>query len=304
MAEDGTTPPSGEDLLSSIRRLVAVREPEALVLTGAQRIEPEPDPVSEDDEPPAWLTRINTATAPDHQPDDPFAHRAPGSRPEDESWPALSKESLGLVPAGMTYSSDDFEEDEEPVWSGSVMRHPRPPASEPEPESEPFLLTDPDTTVPPEPLALTEPAEPEPPLTLTDRVASDDTQWDDVDKLAERLGTLDHDTSAQSDDATAPAPPDSADLAAQIEAAVALDLGLTDIDPAPEPEPAAEPQAPAVADTSLPPALADEELNALVSAIIREELRGELGMRITRNVRKLVRREIYRAIANGEFSRE
>lgn len=37
-------------------------------------------------------------------------------------------------------------------------------------------------------------------------------------------------------------------------------------------------------------------LRALVSEMIREELQGELGNRITRNVRKLVRREIEQAM--------
>ncbi|MGI9368062.1 MAG: hypothetical protein ACR2O2_04410 [Ruegeria sp.] len=44
-------------------------------------------------------------------------------------------------------------------------------------------------------------------------------------------------------------------------------------------------------------ALDDEQLRALVSEIVHEELQGELGERITRNVRKMVRREIYRALA-------
>ncbi len=39
-----------------------------------------------------------------------------------------------------------------------------------------------------------------------------------------------------------------------------------------------------------------EMLRALVAEIVRQELKGELGQRITRNVRKLVRREIYRAL--------
>lgn len=51
-------------------------------------------------------------------------------------------------------------------------------------------------------------------------------------------------------------------------------------------------------------ALAEEEtlideasLRELVADIVREELQGALGERITRNVRKLVRREIHRALA-------
>ena len=49
-------------------------------------------------------------------------------------------------------------------------------------------------------------------------------------------------------------------------------------------------------------ALLDEEaLRDLVSEIVRQELQGALGERITRNVRKLVRREIHRALASQEL---
>lgn len=43
--------------------------------------------------------------------------------------------------------------------------------------------------------------------------------------------------------------------------------------------------------------LDEDGLRDLVASIVREELQGPLGERITRNVRKLVRREIHRALA-------
>jgi cell pole-organizing protein PopZ len=43
--------------------------------------------------------------------------------------------------------------------------------------------------------------------------------------------------------------------------------------------------------------LDEESLREMVADIVREELQGALGERITRNVRKLVRREIHRALA-------
>lgn len=50
------------------------------------------------------------------------------------------------------------------------------------------------------------------------------------------------------------------------------------------------------------PAVLDEEaLRDLVTEIVRQELQGSLGERITRNVRKLVRREIHRALATKEL---
>ena len=45
----------------------------------------------------------------------------------------------------------------------------------------------------------------------------------------------------------------------------------------------------------------EEALRDMVSEIVRQELQGTLGERITRNVRKLVRREIYRALAANEL---
>lgn len=47
--------------------------------------------------------------------------------------------------------------------------------------------------------------------------------------------------------------------------------------------------------------LDEEALRELVSEIVREELQGALGERITRNVRKLVRREIHRALTAQEM---
>ena len=45
----------------------------------------------------------------------------------------------------------------------------------------------------------------------------------------------------------------------------------------------------------------EESLRALVAEIVREELQGALGERITRNVRKLVRREIHRALTSRDL---
>lgn len=71
---------------------------------------------------------------------------------------------------------------------------------------------------------------------------------------------------------------------------------------APEPE-AEEPDdqtalfAAASAATDDAPILDEEALREMVTQILREELQGHLGERITRNVRKMVRAEIARALA-------
>ena len=82
------------------------------------------------------------------------------------------------------------------------------------------------------------------------------------------------------------------------------------ITPRPRPVPAAESE-PLPSEAPLPATapgvdlderVIDEEmLRDIVSEIVRSELQGELGERITRNVRKLVRREIHRAIMTRDF---
>jgi len=52
-------------------------------------------------------------------------------------------------------------------------------------------------------------------------------------------------------------------------------------------------------DAALP--IDEEALHALVSDLIRKELQGAMGARITRNVRKLVRREIQRALIGRDL---
>ncbi|MCC6305587.1 MAG: hypothetical protein IT545_10385 [Rhodobacteraceae bacterium] len=60
--------------------------------------------------------------------------------------------------------------------------------------------------------------------------------------------------------------------------------------------------APAPADPPPSPGEFDADaLRDLVAEIVREELQGALGERITRNVRKLVRAEIARALAGRQF---
>lgn len=49
------------------------------------------------------------------------------------------------------------------------------------------------------------------------------------------------------------------------------------------------------------PFLDEAALRDMVSDIVRQELQGPLGERITRNVRKLVRREIHRILASEDF---
>ncbi len=52
-----------------------------------------------------------------------------------------------------------------------------------------------------------------------------------------------------------------------------------------------------------PGVMVDEDtLRDMISDIVRQELQGDLGERITRNVRKLVRREIHRTMVSNELT--
>lgn len=48
------------------------------------------------------------------------------------------------------------------------------------------------------------------------------------------------------------------------------------------------------------PILDEESLRGVINAIVREELQGELGDRISRNLRKLIRREIAQMMADRD----
>ncbi|MBT8389995.1 MAG: hypothetical protein KJN60_00135 [Boseongicola sp.] len=67
-----------------------------------------------------------------------------------------------------------------------------------------------------------------------------------------------------------------------------------------EPEVAEEALEDAEPEKAVSETLDATEMRDLISSLIREELQGELGERITRNVRKLVRQEIQRALTVRE----
>ena len=122
-------------------------------------------------------------------------------------------------------------------------------------------------------------------------------------------------TPAEAPKATMPHPA-SAPLPAQEAAPATPTESLEKPAPA-EAAPAAETEAPAEAvpaaadapETATETAAAsldalpdDEAMRLLVARLIREELAGDLGERITRNMRKLVRREIKRALSSKDLT--
>ncbi len=99
--------------------------------------------------------------------------------------------------------------------------------------------------------------------------------------------------------------PDDDPMDGPIDAAALLArITRVDDDPDPEPAPRTAPlavvpdQAGAMPDLSAIPV---ESLRAVVADLVRAELQGALGERITRNVRKLVRREIHRVMLSQDL---
>jgi len=87
-------------------------------------------------------------------------------------------------------------------------------------------------------------------------------------------------------------PPDSADLVP-----AQPNIETVAIQDAEAPEPAPTPAAPGGPVPDLLPLPDEATLRALVAEVLREELRGELGEKLTRNLRKLVRREVMQALS-------
>ena len=112
-----------------------------------------------------------------------------------------------------------------------------------------------------------------------DAVEADDLPAPDYERMpdGDHFGAFSEDVSANQEATTAAAQPEDAPLAAAA--------------------PTREERARALDDLPAAPTLGEEDLRPLISRMIRDELQGELGERITRNVRKLVRQEINRALS-------
>ncbi|MDV4168367.1 hypothetical protein [Rhodovulum sp. FJ3] len=149
-------------------------------------------------------------------------------------------------------------------------------------------------------------------VTLEDRIAeleaavasSDEEYEPDGSEL--EAGTPAMDLSAFEDDTFelspehAVAPEPDAEAAAEPEAAEVVEDTAQEAEEEPA-EATSETTEDNVFEDDLSEVFDEEMLRDLVSEFVRKELQGELGERITRNVRKLVRREINRALAARDF---
>lgn len=101
-----------------------------------------------------------------------------------------------------------------------------------------------------------------------------------------------------STEASEPTTEDSAPSIETVEEPAVADAPIGAAESADEPEPTEEETDAASDDLA---GLESEVTRELVAALVREELQGELGERITRSVRKLVRREVQRILAAQEL---
>lgn len=114
-----------------------------------------------------------------------------------------------------------------------------------------------------------------------------------VPELAE-AGEVDAEVADIADSDTAEALPEVEDET--VVAAVA-ETDVVEVDASPDTETSEDL---AAAETAVPP-MDEDKLRELVADVVRQELRGALGERITRNMRKMVRREIYRTVSSRDL---
>ncbi len=123
-------------------------------------------------------------------------------------------------------------------------------------------------------------------------IATNDATWDG--DVVDETGNAAYmgDASLPWEDASFSDSPMAAFENASVEEAAAMSMERV-AEPAAQDATEAEPE---------PAAMIDEDmLREMVTQIVRQELQGKLGERITRSVRKLVRQEIHRALMSQEF---
>lgn len=226
-----------EDVLSSIRRLVADRSP----------VTPEPaKPVEVE------------ATLPQ-----------PEATPETEDKPASFVEKMNASIAEITQQADEIVDDKTALDAQMPADQPDAVlANEPQEPAEPVVVE----TKKPEPLILradmaADLKTPEKPSeTATDAVLEIE---DKPKAVFQEIPEVDAEEIVMPDDIEE----DEVTLESEAEASIATDSQIIDAD----------------------------ILREIVGEMVRAELQGDLGDRITRNVRKLVRREIHHALATRDF---
>jgi hypothetical protein len=291
-----------EDVLGSIRRLVsedAAARPGGsagrLVLTPALRVDPAPEETSDaeddggegrDDDPDPALQAVPDGTPKVTAEAEPATGETAGAEAVPEA-PFVEAVQDDEAPGE---AAPDAPEDEAPRIEAAVAGE-----GEPAPTAEPQADPAADAEATPVDLAR-ELAELEARVaetaghwaaeTLADRISVPVEEYDEWEPADEPIGVPFRARAAEAAETpAAEEPPIEAEVVRFSHAAAAPDEA-----PDETPDNVARPDAEALLD--------EKELRALVAEVLREELKGPLGERITRNVRKLVRREIAQALSN------
>ncbi|MCE8508493.1 hypothetical protein KBY28_08545 [Ruegeria pomeroyi] len=294
-----------EDVLSSIRRLVSEEgragarsevaavapKPGKLVLTPALRVAeatepdtsetaPEPDPVSEPEGRAPWTDPDATLFS---------AAAAAGERPvavetEEASEQEPAPEPIVLAPEDLVDETDGGENHHLTEWDAEADEM-MPEAFEDEEAVEDAVEDEEAVSDPGADLDADGPIED----SLTARIEVLETMISQVDEDWEPDGLS---TDAYSGTSGAAMAWQDHEPQAQ------GDASASRINPEPEEEVLSDDPSVLSSDEAF---LDEESLRELVADIVREELQGALGERITRNVRKLVRREIHRALTAQEL---
>ncbi|MFZ5965063.1 hypothetical protein ACOXXX_19125 [Thalassococcus sp. BH17M4-6] len=298
-----------EDVLSSIRRLVSEDvgaqrftpkpAPDRLVLTPSQRVtEPQSDSApktaaEETDPEPVLLTQ-------------PMSTEASGEEAADEAAPVdlsrMVEEEIATALKDFAHSEEDeaegTEQGEAEEAHDSDAEDTAEPAPEEEKESEPEMT---------EEAAASEPEEaPEdPPAVHAQPMPSLEQKVAELEAMiAQSGGDWESDAPGDGDNAAFLHEPDEPmawqDYSEPEDTPVSdARVAYLNLRREAEDEDGSDDTADLGADEA--PMLDEEMLRDMVADIVRQELQGALGERITRNVRKLVRREIHRALISQQL---
>lgn len=320
------SPRDVEDVLSSIRRLVSEEAKarlggeaaaQRLMLTEALRV---PDPEEDAPEPEMREDGLRGDGSPEHAAPDAAAGHAAEDDPSAEAVtePDRLDDWAGLW--GFAGVSAAGEEARSPDTAPAATPPEAEPAAAPDALAD-WLAPFRDNAEGEAEAATAAPPEPEPEDKDAPQ-AGEAAVWSDMAEDAAAIAAPDEGEAAALAQALAGARPD---IAPEPEAvlpdeaepdALHADAGLSDeagddarsedgapdhAEEAPGDGPRGEGAGLFAADGEEGHVLDEETLRLMVADILRQELMGELGDRITRNVRKMVRREIQRALVARDF---
>ncbi|MGI9389443.1 MAG: hypothetical protein ACR2O1_05230 [Boseongicola sp.] len=315
-----------EDMLSSVRRLVSSELPKnlrsrlpegpgALVLTDAQRIEP--SMIGHNSQPKSLEDRISeleaavSESADDWEPDgsedqdqhrpDRIVYKPPEEDRQSNRRRSLRLSEIALIETGP--ANDDESEDSDPAAVTPTFRHGSDDdetRSFEEEESSADVEASADVELSDIPEFLPTSFQSDAPE--TNEAAEDDIQSGDSEDEGSDSSVDFSEEEIESDTGSVEGIATEESFEEALAEAVAASLPDTAVEEVERQQVELSSERSEEIHAEQDVAEIDKEsLHTLVASLIREELQGELGERITRNVRKLVRQEIQRALTVREL---